>query len=197
MESLSELVVQATEVMSDTLCEVQDRSWEVPAGDVEWTCRATAGHVADDLFSYASQVIAQPADRYLPIEAVVDPSATNLEILKAVSMCGRLLANAVRLADPSARAWHPYGTSDPDGFAAMGVVEVLVHTFDITQGLGTDWTPPAALCEPVLRRLFPKAPSGDPAAVLLHCCGRRPLGERPQLSEWAWDSTVRPAGFSL
>lgn len=197
MESLSELVVKATDVMSDTLGAVQDRSWEVPAGDVEWTCRATAGHVADDLFSYASQVIAQPTDHYLPIEAVVDPSATNIEILKAVSMCGRLLANAVQLADPMARAWHPYGTSDPGGFAAMGVVEVLVHTFDITQGLGADWMPPAALCEPVLQCLFPKAPSGDPAAVLLYCCGRRPLGERARLSEWTWDSTVRPAEVSL
>lgn len=193
MDPMRMLVVQGTEAMREALSEVRDRSWEVPAGDLDWSCRATAAHVADDLFSYASQVIAQPAEGYLPIEAVVDPAATNTEILSAVSMCGRLLANAVQLADPGARGWHPYGTSDPDGFAAMGVVEVLVHTFDITQGLGIEWTPPAALCEPVLERLFPKAPSGDPIAVLLYACGRKPLEDLqlPRLSEWTWDSSVR------
>jgi uncharacterized protein (TIGR03083 family) len=187
---MSSLVVKATEAMTDALREVADGSWEVSAGDVDWSCRDTAAHVADDLFSYASQVIAQPADGYLPIEAAIDPSASNVEILSAVAMCGRLLANAVESADPGARGWHPYGTSDPDGFAAMGVVEVLVHTFDMAKGLGLDWTPPTALCEPVLRRLFPQAPSGDPAAVLLYCCGREPLDELPRLEEWTWDSSV-------
>jgi uncharacterized protein (TIGR03083 family) len=190
MNSMSSLVVKATEAMTDALREVRDGSWEVSAGDLEWSCRDTAAHVADDLFSYASQVIAQPTEGYLPIEAVIDPSASNVEILAAVAMCGRLLANAVELADPAARGWHPQGTSDPDGFAAMGVVEVLVHTFDIANGLGLDWRPPAALCEPVLQRLFPQAPNGDPVDVLLYCCGREPLEELPRLSEWTWDSST-------
>src|SRR5829696_3017947 len=46
-----------------------DRDWAAVAGDVDWSCHRTATHIADDLFSYASQVIAQPADGYLPVEA--------------------------------------------------------------------------------------------------------------------------------
>jgi hypothetical protein len=48
--------------------------------------------------------------------------------------------------------------SDPEGFAAMGVVETLVHTHDLAEGLGLAWTPPSDLCSRVLARLFPDAP---------------------------------------
>jgi CobB/CobQ-like glutamine amidotransferase domain len=79
------------------------------------------------------------------------------------------------------------------GFAAMGVVETLIHTFDVVRGLNPadPWRPPAALAAPVLARLFPHAPSGDPTDVLLYCCGRASLGQLPRQTEWQWDSTLR------
>ncbi len=75
----------------------------------------------------------------------------------------------------------------------MGVVETLVHTYDIARGLhpGSQWRPSAALAAPVLQRLFPAAPQGHPSEVLLFCCGRVPLGERPRQEDWRWDSRVR------
>ena len=159
---MSGLVELAVDAMTSALTPALDQTWEVPAGDVAWSCRATAAHVADDPFSYASQVIAQPDSGYLPIEAVIDSRASNAEVLRAVEMCGRLLSNAVDSAGPDARAWHPYGTSDPDGFAAMGVVEVLVHAYDIAKGLELDWRPPSTLCAPGVRRLFPGRPRETP-----------------------------------
>lgn len=183
---LSDSVMQ----MRSLLGSVADTSWAAPAGDVEWSCRDTAVHVADDLFSYASQIIAEPQGSYLPIDIVVDPNATNRQILDAIVMCGQMLEQAVENAHPEARGWHPYGVSDGSGFAAMGAVEILVHTYDMASGLGLEWKPPAALCAPLLDRLFPNAPTGDPAAVLLYCCGRAPLGERPRLEAWSWDSAV-------
>jgi hypothetical protein len=191
MSSMGALVEQATDELRRAVEPGIDADWSGPAGDVEWSCRHTAGHIADDLFSYASQVIAQPVSGYLPIEAVVDQDATNRDIVRAVAMCGRLLRLAVDTAPSEARAWHPQGTSDPEGFAAMGVVETLVHTYDITQGLGLRWVPPASLCEPALARLFPNAPDGDPSHVLLYCTGRAALGHRARQSEWSWDSSVR------
>ncbi|GAA2486740.1 hypothetical protein [Terrabacter carboxydivorans] len=191
MAVLSDLVQRAGLEMQAVLLPAADLGWEVRAGDLDWTCLATAAHLADDLFSYASQVIAQPEVGYLPIEAVIEPSAGNAEILRAVQMCGRLLALAVDSMPAEARAWHPYGTSDPEGFAAMGVVEVLVHCYDTTRGLGLDWAPPAECCSPVLERLFPDAPQGDPSEVLLHVTGRAALADRPRLTQWAWDSSVR------
>ena len=46
-----------------------------------------------------------------------------------------LHSGAVANAGTGPVAWH-WGMSDAAGFAAMGVAEALVHTYDITQGLG-------------------------------------------------------------
>ncbi len=75
----------------------------------------------------------------------------------------------------------------------MGVVETLIHTFDVVHGLNPEdpWRPSAELAEPVLARLFPEAPAGNPVEVLRYCCGRAPLGDLPRLEEWQWDSRVR------
>jgi hypothetical protein len=185
-------ITLATDEMRRAVASVVDRDWNVGAGDLDWSCRDTAAHVADDLFSYASQVVAQPSEEYLPIEAATDPAATPEALIRCVVMCGELLRLAVTAASSETRAWHPYGTSDPEGFAAMGVVEVLVHTYDITRGLGLEWAPPPGICELALARLFPDAPSGDPSTALLWSAGRVSFADRPRLAQWRWDSSVRP-----
>ncbi|GAA2523137.1 hypothetical protein GCM10009859_23640 [Kocuria salsicia] len=190
MDSMTQVLEESVTQMQSLLGDIAGISWAVPAGDVEWSCRDTAVHVADDLFSYASQVIAQPQDSYLPIDIVIDPNATNCQILETIAMCGRVLGQAVENAHPQARGWHPFGVSDGPGFAAMGAVEVLAHTYDIARGLGLEWRPPATLCGSLLNRLFPHSPDGDPTAVFLYCCGRASLGEHPRLEEWAWDPSV-------
>ena len=190
MDSMTQVLSDSVVQMRSLLGAVADLSGAAPAGDLEWSCRDTAVHVADDLFSYASQVIAQPQDNYLPIDVVVDQNATNCQVLEAIAMCCRMLEQAVENAHLDVRGWHPYGVSDGPGFAAMGAVEVLVHTYDIARGLGLEWRPPATLCAPLLSRLFPCSPDGDPTAVFLYCCGRAPLDEHPRLEEWSWDSSV-------
>ncbi|MEU2389609.1 hypothetical protein [Streptomyces sp. NPDC007369] len=72
----------------------------------------------------------------------------------------------------------------------MGVAEVLLHTHDITRGLGVAWMPPARPCGAVLRRLFPDAPSGGPAQVLLWCTGRGELEGRSRLTSWRWQAAL-------
>ncbi|MFK0050507.1 hypothetical protein ACIQU4_41695 [Streptomyces sp. NPDC090741] len=56
-------------------------------------------------------------------------------LLTVVEACGGLPATAVDTAPATTLAPHVFGASDPEGFAAMGVVETLIHTHDITQGL--------------------------------------------------------------
>ncbi|MCX4750863.1 maleylpyruvate isomerase N-terminal domain-containing protein [Kitasatospora sp. NBC_01287] len=163
--------------------------WQVRAGTLEWTCAATAAHIAHDLLAYAGQVAARPAGAYLPFDLQVRPTATPDELLAVVRACGRLLSGALAAADPADRAWH-WGPTDPSGFAAMGVAETLLHTHDITQGLRIDWRPPVDLCAKVLSRLFPTAPAGDPVEVLLWSTGRGPLGDREPLSSWVWKAAV-------
>jgi hypothetical protein len=191
MTVMPDLVSEATAEMWRALGDSLNSDWNVLAADLEWSCRGTAAHVADDLFSYASQVLAQPLDNYLPIEATVHDEATPEDLLRSIAMCGELLRLAAASAPRDLRAWHPYGTSDPEGFAAMGIVEVLVHTHDIAGGLGVEWEPPRELCAPVLLRLFPNAPQGVPSEVLLWATGRAELSDRPRLAHWRWDSSVR------
>lgn len=161
------------------------RDWTVPAGPLEWNCRQTAAHIGHDLLAYAGQVAAGPADSYLPFDLNVRPTASPAEVLQTVTACGRLLGCVLSTASPSMRAWH-WGPCDPEGFAAMGVAETLLHTHDITQGLAVDWLPPAPLCAAVLDRLFPDCPPGDPVQVLLWCTGRRELDGLARRTSWTW-----------
>lgn len=161
----------------------ESRDWRVRAGSLDWTCRETAAHIAHDLLAYAGQVAGRPDDAYLPFDLVVSDGATPREVLRVVVACGRLLSSALATADPGARAWH-WGPTDPSGFAAMGVNETLMHTYDITQGLGIAWRPPASACAAVLARLFPRAPEGDPVQVLLWSTGRGELPGHAPVTSW-------------
>ncbi len=116
--------------MLRVLTPVRDADWDVPAGTLDWTCRQTAAHVGHDLLAYAAQLTSRSADAYLPLDLVVRPEATPAQTLQVVTACAGLLTAALRSAPDEARAWH-WGPTDPSGFAALGVNEILVHTFDI------------------------------------------------------------------
>jgi hypothetical protein len=164
--------------------------WRVPAGSLRWSCWTTAAHVAHDLLAYAGQVAAGPADAYLPFDLTVEAGAPPRDVLRVVTACARLLAGAIATAGPDDRAWH-YGPLEPAGFAALGVAEILLHTYDITRGLGVGWLPPEPLCAAVLRRLVPDAPAGDPVEALLWFTGRLVVGDRPAVTSWAWNLASR------
>jgi hypothetical protein len=172
-----------------------DLDWQqVPAAGLEWSCWKTALHMVDCLYFYAMQVVYGDPGTYLCTELALDNSASTLRLLAALGAHAELLHRIAQSAGPDLRAYHDSGVSDAAGFAAMGVVETLIHTFDVVRGLNPadSWRPPAALAAPAIARLFPHAPSGDPADVLLYCCGRTALGELPrQTEDWQWDGTVR------
>ncbi|MFJ9691664.1 maleylpyruvate isomerase N-terminal domain-containing protein [Kitasatospora sp. NPDC101183] len=162
-----------------------DHDWDRPAGPLEWSCHETAAHIAHDLLAYAGQVAARPRDRYLRFDLTVEPEADPAQVLTVVRAAGQLLATVLDAAPPELRAYH-HGPCDPPGFAAMGVAETLLHTHDITRGLDLAWQPPADLCAFVLDRLFPDAPGGEAAEVLLWCTGRGELEGRPRRTSWNW-----------
>ncbi|WP_091343740.1 maleylpyruvate isomerase N-terminal domain-containing protein [Micromonospora rhizosphaerae] len=180
----------AVDEMARVLGPVTDRDWAVPAGGLEWSCWTTAAHVAHDLLAYAGQVTGRPAARYLPFDLRVRDDARPAEVLAVVAACAGLLSAAVDTADPQVRAWH-WGPCDPGGFAAMGVAETLLHTYDITRGLGLSWQPPARLSAGVLRRLFPGDPAGNAPEVLLWMTGRAELGDRPRRTSWSWRAAIQ------
>ncbi|MCP2163555.1 Mycothiol maleylpyruvate isomerase N-terminal domain [Goodfellowiella coeruleoviolacea] len=166
------------------------RDWRaVRAGSLEWSCWTTAAHVAHDLLAYAGQVAGRPDDAYLPFDLAIAEDAAPADVLRVVRAVGALLVGALAGADPDTRAWH-WGPADPTGFAAMGVAETLLHTHDITQGLGLTWRPPEDLCAAVLGRLLPDAPAGDPAQVLLWATGRGELPGRDRVTAWVWRAAL-------
>ncbi|MFJ4781699.1 maleylpyruvate isomerase N-terminal domain-containing protein [Streptomyces sp. NPDC088762] len=182
-------VDEAVAELAGVLGAHDTRDWSVPAGSLEWSCWTTAAHIAHDLLAYAGQVAGRPTGAYLPFDLAVRPETAPREVLQVVTACAGLLSSALTAADPGMRAWH-WGPCDRTGFAAMGVAEILLHTYDITQGLGVPWLPPAPLATKVLHRLFPDAPPGDPARVLLWCTGRGELDDRPRRSSWSWQAAL-------
>ena len=182
-------VDEAVTEMVRVLGQHEARDWSLPAGPLEWSCWETAAHVAHDLLAYAGQVAARAAHAYLPLDLTVRPDSSPREVLQVVRACAGLLGSALATAEPGARAWH-WGPCDPSGFAAMGVAEVVLHTHDITQGLGVAWQLPEQLCAVVLQRLFPDAPPAAPARVLLWCTGRGDLEDRPRRTSWTWRAAV-------
>ena len=170
--------------MTRVLMPHVDADWEVRAGSLEWSCWETAAHVAHALVEYAAQVAGGRTASYLPFDLAVRPSPPR-EVLEVVAAGGALLSGAVEHAGPEAVAWH-WGLSDSAGFAAMGVAEALVHTHDITHGLGVGWRPPEPLSQLVVDRLVPDAPQGRASDVLLWATGRADLDGRPRLEKWVW-----------
>jgi hypothetical protein len=161
-------------------------AWSAQAGVVEWTCLSTAEHIAHDLTAYATQLAARAQDRYLPLDLVIRPETDPRTVLHITASCARLLCLELDTAAPDATAWH-WGPTDRTGFAAMAVNEILMHTWDIAQGLRLPWTPPADLAARVLSRLFPAVPSvpgQDAGRTLLWATGRIALPGHPRRESW-------------
>lgn len=198
-------ILDSARWFAELLLTATTQELDVPAGDVEWSCWRTAEHVGDDMLAYALQLAAQAPDDYLPLTAAdggddvvrVAATAGTQGLATTVQALAALLAAQVGTAGPDARAFHPHGVSDPTGFAAMGVVEILVHGYDVAQGLGVDIGPgrphalPAGPAERAVGRLFDEAPATRPEASLLWCTGRIALPGAPRRSRWRWDSSVR------
>ncbi|WP_441349120.1 GNAT family N-acetyltransferase [Streptomyces sp. NTH33] len=169
-----------------------DRDWDgVRAGRLEWSCRRTAEHIASDLINYAGRLAGRAKDAGAPFEVALDEGTGNADVLDVIETTGALLVAAVRTTPRAVRAFHPYPfrSANREGFAAMGVAEVLLHTHDIATGLRLAYEPPAELCEDVLTRLFPHVrPGAAPWPTLLWATGRGELPGREAVTEWRWSN---------
>ncbi|MFF5079472.1 hypothetical protein ACFY36_20645 [Actinoplanes sp. NPDC000266] len=200
----SDDVTRAVSLAIDTLSKATTSDWTVPAGPLTWTCWETAEHMADDLFTYAAQLApATPSTTtYVRfgwqhrrpggpgLTVFVDPEDGPEALLTVLESCGAMLAAVLATAPPEKLSFHNYGASNASGFAAMGVVETLVHTNDIAAGLNVPWSPPAELCAAALHRLFPWAPNDTaPWPTLLWATGRAELPGHELQTSWRWNGT--------
>ena len=185
-ERVEEAVAGAVAVLRGAV----ERDWDgVRAGRCEWSCRETAQHIAQDLIVYAGRLAGRVQDTYRPFDIVVDDSTDNARVLQLIEGGGVLLTATIRVTPPRARAYHPrpYHSANPEGFAALAVGEVLLHTHDIAEGLGLPYEPPADLAEFVLTRMFPHIqPGPEHWPTLLWATGRGELPGRAPVTEWDW-----------
>lgn len=180
----------ALDCVATALGAATGKDWSALPGTGDWDCWHTAEHVGDCLLSYAAQLVARPAGRYVRFLAAADKEASAAEVLEFAVAGGRILAATVRTAAPRVRAYHPTGMADPEGFAGMGCVEALVHGADVALGLGLRFDPPRDLCARVLARMFPEVSEElagvDPWQALSWATGRLALSGHERRTRWRW-----------
>lgn len=165
-----------------------DRDWSKAAGPLSWDCGRTCVHIADDLIAYATQLAGRVTSGYLPFRLTPSRGTAPEGLLNLVAATGALLGAAAQAAPADARGWHGHGVADAEGFLAMGIGELIVHTHDIAAGLKLAYEPDVGVSERVVARMFPDVlPDNEsPYALLLWCTGRRDLPGREPVKRWRW-----------
>ncbi|MFK4089309.1 hypothetical protein ACI2LF_34675 [Kribbella sp. NPDC020789] len=177
----------ATTCVVDALRPTVDQDWSGPAGTLDWSCRATAEHIAQAHLHWATQLAVAAQTKYVRWSASAQELAPPAGVLDFLEAAGRILALVVRATPPVVRAYHPWGIGDAEGFTAMACVESLIHGHDLTSTLSTPLTPPADLCARILARAFPHEPhpTSDPWLNLRLLTGRTPS----PAPSWKWRPT--------
>ncbi len=178
-------LVAATEQCSAALGRLVSADWSARAADTDWTCRQTLEHLCSLAFAHQ---LATRARAFRPVVVGVVPDAPIDDLVWTMQVLMLVLADVARAAPADARAFHPAGMADAGGWVAMGIDELLVHTHDITAGLGAGFEAPRGLARAVLDRLFPWWPSdADPWTALLWANGRSSLPGLPNPgATWLW-----------
>jgi uncharacterized protein (TIGR03083 family) len=176
------------------------RDWSTPVPDLDFTVASVVAHLANSALWYAIDYTTGPEDAAfdVTVRSDAEPAKLLLSVRGAATLCAAMLDTL----PATQRGFHPMGTADASGFAAMACDEILVHTRDASTGLGVEFVPGAELAGRVLARLFPwYEPVPDPWTALLHANGRIDLPGRPhQHKRWRWhcapladwDGTVPP-----
>ncbi|GAB3121489.1 hypothetical protein GCM10027160_38900 [Streptomyces calidiresistens] len=173
-----------------------DREWSaLPVPGLDFTVASVIRHVTEVLLWYALDLADGPGGD-TAFDNSVRADATPAALLASLGAAGRVCAAIIDASGPEARGFHPYGTADPSGFAAMACDEILVHTRDAAGGLdggagggarGEGFVIDPDLARAVTARLFPwHEPTSDPVEGLLWANGRIDIPGRPRQEKWRW-----------
>jgi hypothetical protein len=162
-----------------------EADWSRRAGTIEWSCRSTLEHLG--LLAY-SQQLALRAEAFTPVALTIRSGASIEALMWTVEVGAHTLAEVAKAAPTHARGFHPAGLSDAEGFVAMAIDELLIHTYDIATGLEIAFVPDPTAVLHVLNRLFPWWPrDAAPWDALLWANGRQALPDEANLgSAWLW-----------
>ena len=114
----------------------------------------------------------------------------NQRLLTSLLAASEVLAAAVDAAPSSLRGFHPFGSPDPSGFAAMACDELLVHGRDAALGLGREFEGDAGLARGHPGPALPVARTAVRLTIRGRCCCGRTGGcrsaDRQDQERWRW-----------
>jgi uncharacterized protein (TIGR03083 family) len=185
MPSVDDLL-STRDLCVEFLRTVADRDWSSSIPGLDLNIAETCAHMAQVNVWYSIDLASRGVDLQSvnpEIKADTDPD----DLISTLHAVAELLAAAVAATPADVRGFHPFGETDAAGFAAMACDEMLIHTHDISRGLGVEFEPPAHLASEVLARLFPEVDGReDPWTLLQWANGRIALPGREQRSKWQW-----------
>jgi len=160
--------------------------WAVSVPELDFTVSSVVAHASLVTLWYSIDVWSGRED-LAAFELSVSEGAPPSVVLGGFTQAVMVCAAAVDAAPPDLRGFHPAGSPDPAGFAAMACDEMLIHTDDAMRGLGSRLDPPRSLAAALLARLFPWHEAGDdPWQTLLWANGRPSELDRPPVGKWQW-----------
>ncbi|MEM7092108.1 MAG: hypothetical protein AAF567_03830 [Actinomycetota bacterium] len=182
----ADLVTETAAVCRRFLIRHVDADWTTTIPGMEMTVARVVAHASEACLWYSIDLVAAGQD-LLTVEHRVKTDQPASMIVDTLTTYAEVLARVLRAADAGDRGFHPWGTADPSGFAAIACDELLIHTDDAARGLGADFAPPEEIAATVRERLFPwGAPDGSAWDRLRWCNGRIALGDQPQRERWRW-----------
>jgi uncharacterized protein (TIGR03083 family) len=157
-----------------------DADWSVRAGDLEWTVDRTIAHMTGAPAKYAFYLSSR-STRYIAVRVMPADDATRQERLEAIEACAAALAGVAATAPRDAVGFHTSGMRNAAQFLGMACEELIVHTYDVTRGLGLPYEPPEELCRLVIEDTYPGREVRRPVwPYLVWLSGRH----HPAATEW-------------
>jgi hypothetical protein len=162
-----------------------DADWSVLAGELEWSVDRTIAHMTGAPAKYAFYLSSR-SSRYVAVRVWPEADATRQERLAAIQACAAALAGVAATAPRDAVGFHVSGMCTAAQFLAMACEELLVHTYDVTRGLGLPYEPPEDLCRLVIEHVYHGQDEQRPAwPHLVWLSGRR----HPAAAAWGQPPT--------
>jgi hypothetical protein len=163
-----------------------DSDWNASVPGLDFSVLGVVAHAAEACLWYAIDLTAAGKD-FQSVEHRVRTDTDPVDVVDTLAAYAQVLAAVIETSPNTARGFHPFGTADPSGFAAMACDEMLIHTDDAARGLGVAFLPDPDLAAGVLRRLFPWVTTiTEPWAQLRWANGRTDFADQRRLSAWAW-----------
>ena len=163
-----------------------DGDWNVSVPGLDFSVLGVVAHAAETCLWYAIDLAAAGQD-LKSVEHRVKTDTSPADVVDTLAAYAEVVAAVIETAPGTARGFHPCGTADPSGFAAMACDEMLIHTDDAARGLDLAFHPDPDLAAGVLHLLFPWVTNiTDPWEQLRWANGRTDFADQPRLSGWAW-----------